>query len=159
MSPKPTESPETHRLLHTRGGVVAIPRAQQGVPLTEYFQNADLPEDIGRAVVYQTAKGPVLGKADPVRWNEKHAEKARTYASEIKTLIDEKGYYAKTLGMFAGRLADETALDREEMKAVIVKAFEADHGKDPFSYLQDRRQERGLPARDPGKPVCEPERG
>ena len=142
------DNPSTHRMLHTRGGVVSIPRTQKGVPAAEYFQNADLPGDLDRAVVYVTEKGPVLGKPDPVAWNERHTEKARDYARQVKTMIDDRGYYSRTMSMFAGRLADETGHSRDEMKAVIVKEFEAENGKDPFTYLQDRRQERGLPVRN-----------
>ncbi len=59
--------------------------------------------------------------------------------------------------MFASRLADETGHSRDEMKAVIVKAFESENGKDPFTYLQDRRQERGLPVREHRRPDHGPE--
>ena len=152
-----SESPETHRMVHTRQGVVAIPREQKGVPLMEYFQNADMPADLERAMVFATENGPVLAKPDPVPWNELHVEKAREYADQIKTMIDDKGYYSRTLSVYAGRLADETGLSRDEMKAVIVKAFEGEHGKDPFTYLRDRRQEMGLPVRERGGPNHEPE--
>ena len=146
------ENPETHRLLHTRQGIVSVPREQKGVPLTEYFQNADLPADLERTVVYATDKGPVVAKPDPVPWNETHLEKARDYAARIKTMIDEKGYYSRTLSMFAGRLADQTGQPHDQMKAVIVKAFEDQQGRDPFTYLQNQRQEKGLPARERGGP-------
>lgn len=137
--------PKTHRMIQTREGVVAVPREQQGVPLTEYFRNADFPADLDRAVVFATAGGPVLSKPDPVAWSQEHAQKADHYATNIKSLIDEKGYYSRTLGVYAGRLAEETGHSRDEMKAVIVDAFQREHGKDPFNYLKDRRQEQGLP--------------
>ena len=146
------ENPETHRLLHTREGVVSIPREQKGVPLNEYFKNADLPSDLERAVVYVTKKGPVVAKPDPVPWNETHVEKVREYAARIRSIIKDKGYYSRTLNMYASRLADQTGQPRDQMKAVIVKAFEDQHGKDPFTYLQDQRQEKGLPARERGGP-------
>ena len=152
-------SPETHRMLHTRDGVIAIPREQKGVPVTEYFRNADLPDDVARTVVYTTPKGPVLGRPDPVPWNERHSEKAREYAGQLKTLIEDKGYYSKTMNIYAGRLAEQTGRSREEVKAVIVQAFERENGKDPFTYLQDLRQERGLPVREPQRrPSHDPER-
>lgn len=149
--------PKTHRNIQTREGVVAIPREEKGVPLKAYFKNADLPEDLDRAMVYTTPGGPVLARPDPVAWGEEHNEKARHYADQIKAMIDEKGYYSRTLSMYARRLADETGHDRDEMKAVIVKAFEQDYGRDPFSYLQDRRQEAGLPVRDAPSQDFEPE--
>ena len=79
------------------------------------------------------------------------------YNPQIKSLIDEKGYYSKSLSMYAGRLADETGYARDEMKAVIVKSFTHEHGKDPFIYLQDQRQAQGLPVRDPQGPDYSPE--
>lgn len=152
-----TESPTTHRTIQTKSGIVTIPREQKGVPLKEYFRNAELPADVDRAVVYATANGPVLSRPDPVPWNEAHAEKARYFAGQIKSLIDEKGYYSKSLSMYAGRLADETGYARDEMKAVIVKSFTQEHGKDPFIYLQDQRQAQGLPVSDPQGPDYSPE--
>ncbi len=86
-----SDDPKTHRMLHTRDGVVSIPRTQKGVPLNEYFQNADLPADLNRTVVFATQKGPVVAKPDPVPWNEQHTEKARDYAAQIKSMIEDKG--------------------------------------------------------------------
>ncbi len=146
--PNDIPNPDTHRNLQTREGVVAIPREQKGVPLREYFKNAELPNDLERAVVYATPSGPVVARPDPVPWNEQHNEKAQNYADQIKSLIDEKGYYSRTLDIYAKRLADDTGHDRDEMRAVIVKSFEQGYGRDPFTYLQDRRQEAGLPVRD-----------
>ena len=151
-------TPETHRMLHTRDGVVGIPRDQKGTPVADYFANADLPDDMARAVVYDTPKGPVVGKADPVPWNEQHTAKAREYAGQIKEQIEEKGYYAKTMNVFAGRLAEQTGRSPDEVKAVIVQAFEHEHGKDPFTYLQDQRQNKGLPTREARQPGYEPDR-
>ena len=138
-------NPTTHRMIQTREGVVAVPRKQKGVPLAEYFRNADFPADLSRALVFATQKGPVLAKPDPVAWSKTHDERASEYAGRIKMQIDDKGYYSRTLGLYAGRLADETGHPRDEMKAVIVEAFQRNEGKDPFTYLQDRRRDQGLP--------------
>ena len=143
-----TINPETHRSIQTRNGVVSIPREQKGVPLTEYFRNAALPHDLEDAVVYATQEGPVLARPDPVPWNETHTERAAQYAEQIKDLIDEKGYYARSLNAFAGRLSDDTGISRDEMKAVIAQTFERAYGQDPFTYLQERRMQAGLPVRD-----------
>jgi len=63
-------------------------------------------------------------------------------------LIEEKGYYSKTLNLYAKNLSEETGHPKDETKAIIVKAFENEHGKDPFKYLQEVRAEQGLPVRD-----------
>ena len=144
--------PTTHRMIQTRSGVVAVPREQKGVPFTEYFRNTDLPADLDRTLVYATPEGPVLARPDPVGWTPAHGEKAAEYAARIKEQVDDKGYYKKTLGMYADRLADETGHPSEEMKAVIVEAFQREHGKDPFTYLQDRRRDQGLPLREAEQP-------
>ncbi|MEM8751132.1 MAG: hypothetical protein AAGF28_12595 [Pseudomonadota bacterium] len=140
--------PAKERLVQTRDGVVTIPREQQGVPLKDYFKNAELPPEIDRAVVYATSSGPVLSPPDPVPWNEQHNEQARSYAGKIKTLIEEKGYYSKALNAYADRLSDQTGRSREETKAIIVKSFENAQGTDPFRYLQDQRAAQGIPVRD-----------
>lgn len=140
--------PSKVRSIQTRDGVITIPREQQGVPLKEYFKNVELPNDLDRAVVHVTPSGPVVSTADPVPWNEQHNEKAAAYADKIKEVIEEKGYYSKTLNTYAGRLSKETGISPDEVKSVIVKAFETNHGKDPFQYLQDQRQAQGLPVRD-----------
>lgn len=147
------KDPTTHRLIQTRDGVAAVPREQKGVPLTEYFRNADLPEDLNRSVVFATTDGPVLARPDPVAWNQEHAIKADEFAQRLKAQIDEKGYYARTLGLYAGRLADETGQQLEQMKAVIVDSFQRENGKDPFTYLKDLRQEQGLPTGKEQDPV------
>ena len=140
--------PNTHRMIQTREGVVAVPRTQKGIPLNEYFHNAEFPKDLNRSLVFATSSGPVLAKPDPVAWNRQHDVQASDYAERLKAQIEEKGYYARTLNLYAGRLADITGHPVEEMKAVIVNAFERDHGKDPFNYLQDRRREQGLSIRE-----------
>lgn len=147
MENKPID-PSTHRLIQTRDGVETIPKSQPGVPVSEYFRNAELPHDLARMVVFSTANGPILGKPDPVAWSAEHTEQAKDYAGRLKTLIDEKGYYRRTLGLYADRLAEQTGHPREEVKAAIAGAFEQENGKDPFSYLQDARRAQGLPVRD-----------
>ena len=145
--------PKTHRMIHTRDGVATVPRAQQGVPVKEYFRNAELPNDLETAVVYVTENGPVLARPDPVEWNQEHSEQAKDYAWRIKAQIDEVGYYKRSLHFYAARLAEETGHPKDEMKAVIADAFVRENGKDPFTYLQEVRQAKGLPVRD--KPVAE----
>ena len=140
--------PTTHRIIQTMDGTVSIPRKQNGVPLTEYFRNTDLPNDLERSIVYATPKGPVLSTPDPVPWNEKHNVKARDYATRIKTLIDEKGYYSKTLNMYAEKLASETGVSITDTKAVISQAFEKEYQSAPFNYLQQQRENQGLPVKD-----------
>lgn len=140
--------PTTHRMIQTREGVEAVPRTQTGVPLKEYFQNAELPADLDRAMVYVTAKGPVVARPDPEGWTQEHGERARHYAGRLREMIDEKGYYARTMDVYAGRLSDETGHPRDQMKAVIAEAFQRDHGQDPYSYLQKHRRAHGLPVRD-----------
>lgn len=149
--------PNTHRLIQTRDGVVPVPRTQTGVPITEYFRNAELPADITRAVVFETKDGPVLGKRDPLTWTAEHAEQAADYANRLKAQIDEKGYYRKTMEIYAARLADQTGHPKDEMKAVIADAFQRDHGADPFTYLQDSRRAQGLPVREASGPHNGPE--
>lgn len=140
-------NPKTHRFIQTRTGSVAIPREQLGTPLSEYFTNAEFPENLGKAVVYKTDDGPVVAKADPVPWNDQHSERARGYASNIKGLIDEKGYYKKNMNLYAERLAEETGRSRDEVKVIISDEFQNAYGKTPFNYLQDYREERGLPTK------------
>lgn len=141
------DDPKTTRLLQTRDGVARIPRTQEGIPLKDYFQNVELPDNLDRAVVYVTRHGPVLAKPDPVAWNEEHDKAAEEYAEKLKSQIDERGYYAKTLNIYAGRLADSTGYSSEEMKALIVSKFETAFEKQPFEYLQESREAKGLPTR------------
>lgn len=142
--------PSTHRILQTRNGTVAIPRKQEGVPLAEYFSNAELPapDDMARARVFETSKGLMLVKAEPEGWTQAQDEKAKGYAAQIREQIDTKGYYSKTLAMHAKRMAEETGLPPEETKAVIVREFENLTGRDPYNFLNDLRAEQGLPAKD-----------
>jgi hypothetical protein len=140
--------PTTQRHIQTRDGVASIPRNQTGVSFKEYFRNTELPENLERTVIHETEKGPVLAAPDPETWSQKHDDMARDYADRLKTQIEEKGYYSKSLSAFAGRLADATGHPREEMKAVIAKSFEANHGKDPYTYLSDQRAAQGKPVRD-----------
>lgn len=142
------DDPKETRLIQTRDGIARVPRTQMGVPLREYLRNTDLPENLERAVIFATPGGPVAVEPDPAPWTEAHDAKVRDYAASIKEQIDEKGYYAKSLDHFAGRLARETGYPRPEMKALIVSTFDAAEGKDPFAYLQDRRAEQGLPVRE-----------
>ena len=74
--------------------------------------NVEMPEDLERAVVYATPSGPALAKPDPKPWSNEHAKQADEHASKLKEQIDERGYYAKTLDVYAGRLADETGYNR-----------------------------------------------
>jgi len=140
--------PKTQRHIQTREGVTSIPRSQEGVKIKEYFRNTDLPRDLDRAVVYATEKGPVVAAPDPETWSAKHDDMAREYANRLKLQIDERGYYSKTLNVFADRLSEATGHSRDEMKAVITKSFETTQGKDPYTYLSELRQSQGKPVRD-----------
>lgn len=142
------DGPEEFRMIQTRCGVEGVPRAQEGVPIREYFQNTELPDDLERAVVYVTASGPVLAPPDPIPWSEKHNREAQDYADRLKSQIDEKGYYKRSLDSFAGRLSDETGYPKDEMKAVIVSKFDGTYRQDPFDYLQQVRAQQGLPVRE-----------
>lgn len=146
--PKTGHDPKTHRLLHTRDGVESIPREQQGLPLREYLLNQELPKDLENAQVFVTAKGPVAAAPDPVPWAETHTKMADKFVETLKEQIDEKGYYARTLDQFAGRLSQATAYPKDEMKALLVKEFEQTYGKEPYDYLQEARIEQGLPVRE-----------
>jgi len=139
--------PNTQRHIQTRDGVTSIPRSQQGEKLRDYFRNAELPPDLDRAVVYVTDKGPVIAAPDREAWSQKHDDMARDYADKLKQQIDEKGYYSKSLSIFADRLSDATGHSRGEMKAVIAKSFEARHGADPYTYLSEQRIAQGKPVR------------
>ena len=139
--------PKSQRHIQTRDGVASVARNQVGVPLKEYFRNTEIPENLDRALVFQTGKGPVLASPDPEPWSAKHEDRAREYAKKIKTQIDEKGFYSKTLAVFAGRLADATGQPKDEMKAVIAKSFEVMNDKDPYTYLNDLRVAQGKPTR------------
>ena len=75
-------------------------------------------------------------------------EKAQGYAEKIMGQIEERGYYARTLDRYAGRLAEETGYPKEEMKAIIVSRFDQAYGRDPYSYLNEQRARRGLPTRE-----------
>gem|GEM_PF-3116115 len=142
-----SNDPRHQRFFQTRDGVTAIPRDQQGVKLAEYFKNAELPEQLDQAVVYATSKGPVVATPDPEEWSARHDEMAQGYADRLKTQIDERGYYAKSLGQFAGRLAETTGRSQDEMKALISQRFTQTHGKDPYAYLNDLRVSQGKPVR------------
>ncbi|WP_238365452.1 hypothetical protein [Mesobacterium pallidum] len=139
--------PNTHRHIQTRDGVASIPRSQQGVMLKDYFRNTELPQDLDRAMVYVTEKGPVIATPDPESWSEKHDQMARDYADKLKLQIDDKGYYSKTLNLFAERLSEATGHSRDEMKAVIAKSFETRHSTDPYTYLSEQRLAQGKPVR------------
>lgn len=142
------QDPKDTRFLQTRDGVAQVPRAQQGVPLKEFFRNAELPENLDTAVVYATEKGPVLASPDPIEFGPQHQDQAQGFAEKLRTQIDERGYYSGSLKRYAGQLADETGQKREEMKALISAKFEQAYGQDPYGYLQDSRERRGLPVRD-----------
>jgi len=90
----------------------------------------------------------VLAAPDPVPWSEQHDREAQDYADRLKAQIDEKGYYKRSLETFAGRLSDSTGYPKAEMQAVIVSKFDGTYQKDPFDYLQQAREEKGLPVRD-----------
>lgn len=94
------DDPEQYRMIQTRDGVARVPRAQEGVPIREYFQNTELPEDIERTVVFASAAGPVLAAPDPIPWSEQHDSEAQDYADRLKAQIDEKGYYKRSLESF-----------------------------------------------------------
>lgn len=142
------DDPKKTRMVQTRDGVARIPRAQQGVPLQDYFQNSEMPKDLERAQVFVSASGPVLANPDPVPWTENHEKQAEGYADKLKTQIDEKGYYSRSLTNFSERLSDETGYPKDEMKAMIVSKFDAANQQDPFDYLQQVRAEQGLPTRE-----------
>ena len=142
------DGPEEFRMIQTRGGVARVPRTQEGVPIREYFQNTELPDDLERTVVYASAGGPVLATPDPIPWSERHDREAQDYAERLKTQIDERGYYKRSLESFAGRLSDETGYPKDEMKAVIVSKFDGTYQQDPFDYLHQTRTQQGLPVRD-----------
>lgn len=138
-------NPTTHRMIQGRDMTYVIPRSREGVPLTEFFGNAQLPDDLHRAMVHKTENGFVLAPRDPVAWNQDHDAKAAEYASALKSQIEEKGYYRKTMALYAERLSKETGQPLDEMKAVISRNFQAETGKAPYSYLQEQRQAQGLP--------------
>ncbi len=144
------DDPKHTRMIQTRDGIARIPRNEEGVSIRDYFQNTELPENLDRAHVFSSASGPVLGAPDPTPWTEKQDKKVIEYADKLKAQIDEKGYYAKSLDVFAGRLSSDTGYAKDEMKAQIVARFEADHHKDPFDYLQSVREAQGLPVREQG---------
>ncbi|MGJ8628273.1 MAG: hypothetical protein ACSHXB_15035 [Sulfitobacter sp.] len=141
------DDPKTHRMIQTRNGVERVPRTQEGVAIRDYFQNTDLPKDLERAQVFISGTGPVLALPDPVAWSAEHDKVAQGYADKLKTQIDEKGYYKRSLETFAGRLADETGYPRDEMQAMIVSKFDGTYQQDPFDYLQGVRAAKGLPIR------------
>ncbi|MEP3247772.1 MAG: hypothetical protein ABJN40_07400 [Sneathiella sp.] len=144
--------PNTHRVIQTREGTVTVSRNQPGTPLNQYFKNAELPDNLEKAMVYQTDDGAVLAKPDPVPWNDQHTERASEHAASLKELIDDKGYYRKNLDLYATRLADETGQSPDEVKAIISGEFQSSFGKSPYQYLQEHRQEQGLPTKsDPEK--------
>jgi len=140
--------PETHRIVQTKTGTVAVSRKQVGKPLSEFFGNVELPEDIARARVHDTPKGPLLLAAEPQGWTKEQAQRDVKHASDIKELIETKGYYARPMDRMAARMADQTGMPREDMKAVIVREFENLTGRDPYNFLNERRAEQGLPAKD-----------
>ncbi|TLP43454.1 hypothetical protein FDK21_18050 [Cohaesibacter sp. CAU 1516] len=142
------DDPRETRLIPTRDGVARVPRSQQGTPLKDYFQNAELPDNLEQAQVFQSANGPVVATPDPVPWQEVHDKEAQGYADKIKNQIDEKGYYSKTLSAYADRLSDQTGYPKDEMKAMIASKFNEAFEKDPFDYLQQVRAEQGLPTRE-----------
>ena len=142
------DDPKDTRMVQTRDGVERIPRTQEGVPMRGYFGNTEFPKDLERAVVYVTRSGPVALDPDPVPWSEKHDEQVRQYANVVRETIDKQGKYASKLTQISERLSTETGYPETEMKALIISAFEAENGKDPFNYLQDVRAERGLPTRE-----------
>jgi len=138
-------NPNTHRMIQGRDMTYVIPRSREGVPLTEFFGNAHMPDDLHKAMVHKTENGYVLAPRDPVAWNQGHDAKASEYASALKSQIEEKGYYRKTMTLYAERLSKETGQPVDEMKAVISRNFQAETGKDPYTYLQEQRQAQGLP--------------
>lgn len=144
------DDPKQTRMIQTRNGIARIPRNEEGISMREYFQNTELPENLERARVFSSASGPILAAPDPVAWTEMQDKQVHEYSNKLKAQIDEKGYYAKSLDVFAGKLSADTGYTKEEMKAQIVARFEADHDRDPFDYLQSVREAQGLPVRERG---------
>ncbi len=140
-------NPTTHRTIEGPDYSINVPRNQAGVPLVEFFGNAPLPDDLKNAVVYKTDQGHVLAPRDPVALSQEHDAKAAEYATTLRAQIDEKGYYAKTMTLYAEQLSQKTGQPVQDMKAVISRNFQAETGKDPYAYLQEQRQARGLPVR------------
>lgn len=152
-------NPSSHRMIEGRDQTFVIPRDQQGQPFKEYFQNARMPADLENALVFRTEKGPVLASPDPVAWGQAHDQKAQYFADQVKTQIDEHGYYSKRLNSFAKSLSDETGHKAEETRAMIVKQFELKHGVDPYRYLANVREHQGLPVRDQQRPAQRQKQG
>lgn len=138
-------NPTTHRMVQTLDGTIAISREQKGIPLREYFENIELPDNLENAVVHTTEKGLVLTPSDLSPWNEHHNEKVKQNIVRIKRTIDERGYYSKLLDSVANNLNKETGVPVDEVKALVSYAFEAKYGISPFNYLQEQREIQGLP--------------
>jgi hypothetical protein len=142
------DDPKETRLVQTRDGVARIPRSQRGVPIRDFFQNTELPNELERAHVFQSPAGPVVATPDPVPWQDIHDREATEYAEKLKTQIDDKGYYSKSLTHYAERLSEETGYPKDEMKAMIVSKFDEAYQQEPFEYLQQVRADQGLPVRE-----------
>lgn len=94
------------------------------------------------------AKGPVVVSPDPIVLNDMYHKKAHGHAVTVKTLIDTKGYYSKTLNASAGRLASETGHTNEEIKTLITSIFETEYSVSPYEHLQNQRKQQNLPIRE-----------
>lgn len=138
-------NPTTHRMIQTLDGTIAISREQKGIPLKEYFENIELPNNLENAVVHTTEKGLVLTPPDQIPWNEHHNEKVEQNIVRIKKTIDERGYYSKLLDSVVNNLHKETGVSVEEVKAIVSQAFEQKYEISPFNYLQQQRELQGLP--------------
>ena len=140
--------PKTERLFQTRKGSIAISREQRGVPLKEFFQNAELPRDLSRAVVYATQKGPVLADADPKPWSAEQKEMAARHAKDLEEHIKDRGAFKYKLFALAGTLAQDTGQPKKDAQREIAEQFQARTGRDLQSYLNEHRAARGLPVRE-----------
>lgn len=141
------DDPTETRLIQTRDGVAKVPRTQEGIPIREYLQNTQLPDDMERSVIYLTETGPVAATPDFVPWSEVHEKQVETYAEKLKEQIDDKGYYKNTLDRYAKNLTNNTGYPHDEMRTLIVSTFETKFSQEPQTYLEDVREQKGLPTR------------
>lgn len=141
---------QKHHVIATKRGPAMVDKSIEPIPAAEYFEVEKLPSGMEAALVYPTKAGPVI--AHPMErqnWSEEHAERAETFARDLKGVIDAKGRYRPALSKMAAKLSQETGWELEAMETVIVEAFERQNeGKDPYRYLGAQRKSAQI-SKDP----------
>jgi len=144
------------RLFETKHGLKSVPATQKGVPLQDYFQNAQLPEALKRFEVYVTDTGPVLEEREPMAWSVLHDQKIDEIVGQARASIEQNGYYLKRALNQAQKLARQTALSKDDVFDKVLARFEERYGEAPGAMVKEWRRARNLSVEDRDGPQSRP---